>query len=32
MDHTDFVFIHVVVHVIIAILIHSRRTRRGKPR
>ena len=31
MDHTNLAFIHVVVHVIVAILIHGRRARRGKP-
>ena len=32
MDHTDLAFIHVVVHMIVVILIHSRRARCGKPR
>lgn len=32
MDHTDFAFIHVLFHVIVAILIHSHRARRGNRR
>ena len=31
MDHTAFTCIHIVFHVCVAILIHSRRTRRSKP-
>jgi len=31
MDHNDLAFIHVVVHVFVAILIHSRRTGRSRP-
>jgi hypothetical protein len=30
MDHAPIALIHVVVHVIVAVLIHSRRARRGR--